>query len=75
MRKTVLLFMLVSLLVSSASDARQCPANASKASKTIWNWGELRTGQVKTGFHPCGRKMTCNGGKFEPLVHRSCHWD
>jgi hypothetical protein len=65
-----------SVIVSaSAGYAKQCPADPFKASTALWNWGELRTGEVRTGVHPCGRKITCIGGRFDPLVRRSCHWD
>ncbi|GGI32892.1 hypothetical protein GCM10010987_71670 [Bradyrhizobium guangdongense] len=58
-------------------EAKQCPADPFLASKTIWNWGEFRTGEVRTGVHPCGRKMTCIGGKISGnvIIKRSCHWD
>jgi hypothetical protein len=63
------------LLVPSAGHAAQCPADPFKASKAIWNWGDLQTGETKTAKHPCGRQMTCTGGRFDPLIKRSCHWD
>lgn len=69
------LLLLASFTVSPAIAASKCPADPFKASTALWNWGDLRTGEVRTGTHPCGRKITCNGGKFNPLVRRSCHWD
>ena len=72
----LILFVAVPALVApSAGYAGRCPADPFKASTALWNWGDMRTGQVKTGLHPCGRKITCTGGKFNPLVRRSCHWD
>jgi hypothetical protein len=75
MRGRAILLIFASVLAASAAHAGQCPADPFKASKAIWNWGDIPTGQVRTGKHPCGRQMTCTGGKFEPLVRRSCHWD
>jgi hypothetical protein len=63
------------LLGSPMAHAGKCPADTFAASKAIWNWGDVPTGQVQTAMHPCGRQMTCIGGKFHPLVRRSCHWD
>jgi hypothetical protein len=62
MRAKALLIIFASLLASSACHAGQCPADPFKASKAIWNWGDIPTGAVRTGVHPCGRKMTCVGG-------------
>jgi hypothetical protein len=76
MRTGVLLLVAASVLAPSAANAaNRCPADPFKASKAIWNWGDLRTGETKTAKHPCGRQMTCIGGRFDPLVRRSCHWD
>lgn len=73
--RTFLLTIVAFLLAPSVGHAMQCPADPFKASKAIWNWGDLQTGETKTARHPCGRLMTCTGGRFEPLVRRSCHWN
>ena len=76
MRKGALLLIFVaSVLASSSAFAGKCPADPFKASKTVWNWGILKTGQQATAMHPCGRKITCIGGSFQPDIKRSCHWD
>jgi hypothetical protein len=64
------------LLASSASYAGKCPASAFKASTAIWKFGDIPTGQTRTARHPCGRQITCVGGKFNnPKILRQCHWD
>jgi|GEM_PF-2263182 len=81
MRKGALLLIFVaSILAPSAghaktSHAKKCPADPYKASQAVWNWGLIRTGEQATAVHPCGRKITCIGGRFDPAVKRSCHWD
>ena len=54
------------LSTSPGHAAGKCQSDPIRASKAVWNWGELRTGEQKTGTHPCGRQITCSGGKFEP---------
>ena len=71
----LLLIVTASVLAPTSAFAGKCPADPYMASKTIWNWGILKTGQLATGTHPCGRKITCIGGSFQPLIKRSCHWD
>lgn len=66
------------LFTSVAHAAGKCPADPFIASKAIWNWGDFRSGEVRSGVHPCGRKMTCIGGKIvsgKTVIKRSCHWD
>jgi hypothetical protein len=64
------------LLTSSASYADNCPASAFKASTAIWKFGDIPTGQTRTARHPCGKQITCVGGKFNnPKILRQCHWD
>ncbi len=78
MRATALLILAASLIAiaPSAGDAKSCPANALKASTAIWPFGVLETGVTRTGTHPCGRQMTCVGGKWgPPQILRQCHWD
>ena len=58
-----------------AAQAGQCPANAFKASTAIWNWGDLQYGETRTATHPCGRRITCTGGKFQPKILRQCRWN
>jgi serine/threonine protein kinase len=53
-----------------------CPESALSASKVLWNSGEIRSGGVVTGRHPCGRSMQCSGG-FGGAgggFGRSCRW-
>ena len=71
----LLLIVTASVLFPSAAFAGKCPADPYKASQAVWNWGILKTGELATAEHPCGRKITCIGGRFQPLVRRSCHWD
>ena len=70
-----MLLVIAAFLSIPAAHASQCPADPFTASKAIWNWGDLLTGETKTAKHPCGRQMTCTGGKFNPVVRRTCHWD
>ena len=73
-----ILVIVFALLGPFAAHAKQCPTDPILASKTIWNWGEFRSGEVRTGVHPCGRQMTCIGGKIvggKTVIKRSCHWD
>ena len=69
------LLVIAAFLSIPAAHASRCPADPFSASKAIWNWGDLQTGETKTAKHPCGRQMTCTGGKFNPVVRRTCHWD
>lgn len=55
MRPGVLLLIFVvvaSVLAPSIGHAGKCPADPFKASKTVWNWGILKTGQQATAMHP-----------------------
>ena len=76
MRAKAFPLMVVASLLAAPSTgyAGNCPADPFKASKTVWNWGILKTGQQATAVHPCGRKITCIGGSFQPDIKRSCHW-
>jgi hypothetical protein len=42
---------------SFPAQAGKCPADPFKASTALWNWGDLRTGEVRTCVHPCGRNV------------------
>jgi hypothetical protein len=75
MRTGALLVVAASVLAPSSAYAGKCPADPFKASQVVWNWGILKPGEQATGVHPCGRKITCIGGRFDPVVKRSCHWD
>jgi len=54
--------------------AQSCPADASRASYSIWAGGSIRYKQVKSGTHPCGRKMRCVGGSNAQNIPRKCRW-
>ncbi len=71
------LFLVVIFLIfmPSFSWAKGCPADPYKASQAIWPLGALGWRQSATAMHPCGRKITCIGGRFDPDIKRSCHWD
>jgi len=71
--RALLLIVVILFLAPSAGYAKECPADPYKASQTIWPLGVLTMGQEKTAMHPCGRKITCIGGRFDPDVKRSCH--
>ncbi len=78
MRAIAFLFLAAAMiaLAPSGGHAKSCPANAFKASAAIWPFGAIETGETRTGTHPCGRQMTCVGGKFgPPKILRRCHWD
>ena len=71
----VLIMALAGALAPSAGHARSCPASALKASTAVWPFNALVTGQTKSAMHPCGRQITCTGGKWgPPQVLRQCHW-
>jgi hypothetical protein len=66
----------IAVLAPTAVYAQRCPADPFKASTAIWKWGDIQTGQMKSARHPCGKQITCIGGRFEPtLVRRQCHWN
>jgi hypothetical protein len=56
------------------AQAQKCPASAFKASTAIRPFGALKPGETKTGWHPCGKQITCIGGNFHPKILRQCHW-
>jgi hypothetical protein len=71
-----LLIFVASILAPSSSFAKQCPADPYKASVAVWQFGALTYQRPATAIHPCGRKITCIGGRTEPpVVKRQCHWD
>ena len=57
-----------------AQAATSCPADATKASRTIFPAGSIKPGQKATGKHPCGRQLQCSGGLTEGSRSRSCRW-
>jgi hypothetical protein len=62
-------------LAPSLTYAGACPANALKASQTIWGFGALTPDRPATARHPCGKEITCYGGKFPPHEQaRRCYW-
>jgi hypothetical protein len=78
----LLMILVASLLVPSACYAKGCPSDLYKAGKEIWTPGTLTYGSAATAVHPCGRKITCIGGKFNAFgdpqgpggVPRKCYW-
>ena len=64
----------VATLGPQAAQARSCPADAKKASQTIWPAGTISTGQAVTGTHACGRELTCVGGSLGTTQSRRCRW-
>ena len=54
--------------------AQTCPRNATRASMQMWPAGSLLPGQSVTGTHPCGRRITCIGGRPNVIGSRSCSW-
>ena len=72
--KLIYLAALAALAFPADVSAGQCPTDPLKASTALWNWGDIQYGTTKTGVHPCGRKITCSGGKFTPKILRGCRW-
>jgi hypothetical protein len=62
------------LLLPSVAQAAACPADARKASFEVWGPNTIRTGATATGTHPCGRRITCVGGKSGQGTTRKCRW-
>jgi hypothetical protein len=62
------------LLAVATAQAQNCPADASKASRTLWASGSISTGKSVSGMHPCGRRITCTGGTSSGRGSRNCHW-
>lgn len=56
------------------ASAKKCPSNATRASYSIWEGGELKYQQVKTKRHSCGRKIQCVGGSNKQNKPRRCKW-
>jgi hypothetical protein len=64
------------VVAASPGHAASCPSNAFRASTAIWKFGDIPTGQTRTARHPCGKQITCVGGKINPpKILRRCHWD
>jgi hypothetical protein len=66
--------LLVVALAPSAVWAKNCPANATKASFAVWPPNSIATGYTATGKHPCGRRLACTGGDTGRTASRRCHW-
>ena len=52
--------------MASAAHAASCPSSAFRASTAIWKFGDIPPGQTRTARHPCGKQITCVGGKINP---------
>jgi len=74
-RLIVIAISIVVLDARGAVHAAGCPADARKASLTLWAAGSIPTGHTVSGKHPCGRQLTCTGGVQNNFSSRSCHWD
>ena len=59
---------------SAVSSASSCPANATRASGSLWSFGSLPSNRIATKTHPCGRKIRCKGGNNSIGRPRSCSW-
>lgn len=55
------------------AQTKQCPADASKASYSIWRGGAVPTGAVVVGLHSCGKKLRCIGST-KTGSNRRCVW-
>lgn len=74
--RTISLLLLTAAMLSTGSAIAQnkkCPSNDTRASVAIWPRGAISAGEEKTGAHPCGRRMTCIGGR-DNRSSRICHW-
>jgi len=54
--------------------ASSCPADATKASYSLWAKGTIKTGATASAKHPCGRQLQCSGGSSATSNTRSCRW-
>jgi hypothetical protein len=71
----LIVVVVLSLAAPSLSYAGTCPASPLKASQTIWGFGALTPDRPATAMHPCGKEITCYGGKFPPNpTARRCYW-
>jgi hypothetical protein len=68
----------VLILLSASADAmaqERCPDDANKASLAVWPGGAVRTGRTVTAKHPCGRQLSCVGGRQGSSgIPRNCRW-
>ncbi len=66
------------LMLASAAPpsafAAHCPASATEASQAIWPAGTIPHNQLRSAIHPCGKRITCSGGKLNSNVKRTCSW-
>ena len=64
------------LMCSDVADAvaRSCPADATKASYSLWPGGAIKSGATASAKHPCGRQLQCSGGSSAGSNTRSCKW-
>ena len=69
-----LVLLLAGLLAPTLVHAQGCPAEAREASRAIWASGSISSGKSVTATHPCGRRITCTGGKGGAAGTRSCRW-
>ncbi len=72
MRTKTLLLATIGLLAIPSTGHAKCPADPVKASAALWSAGTVPTGVSQTETHPCGRKITCTGGRTDQAVRRSC---
>ena len=54
--------------------ARSCPADATRASYSLWPGGAIKSGATASAKHPCGRNIQCSGGSSVGSKTRSCKW-
>jgi hypothetical protein len=59
---------------SSVLQAQTCPRSATQASTQIWPLGSIPGGMSVTERHPCGRRITCIGGRQGSIGSRHCSW-
>lgn len=67
-------FTTLMLLISCGIAQAACPANAVRASFSLWPENSLRKYQMVSGQHACGRVVKCRGGDQALGVPRSCRW-
>ncbi len=54
---------------------KECPKDATLASRFIWPAGAISPGKTVIGRHSCGRSMQCTGGtSARQGGGRECHW-
>ena len=75
MRHWILLTAVLAMaFAATPSFAAKCPANATKASASLWPSGSIPAGQTVTKKHPCGRSIECTGGTDVATPSRHCRW-